>query len=186
MAMPPLVTNVPQNEHFPCGIALPRLSVSSSSACRSSSAWPAGFTFGKTRASLPSGSTMNVARSTPMYSRPMNFFWPQTPYGPTPRAPRRRAAGTAASNLSRNFWCDLTESGETPKSFASPGDQLPSCRGSRRPRWCSPACRPSDTSRARPTCRADRRAARVATTRIENVGRGCRFGLQWHVAMPRS
>src|SRR5438552_101394 len=49
---------------------------SSRNASDSSSACPAGDTFGNTRAILPSGSMMNVALSTLMYSRPMNFFGP--------------------------------------------------------------------------------------------------------------
>ena len=48
-------------------------------AASTSAAWPFGFTSRKIFLSRPSGAMTNVVRKVPMYSRPMNFFFSQTP-----------------------------------------------------------------------------------------------------------
>src|SRR5918998_4551392 len=105
------------------------------SASRSWSTCASGFTCASTRSIRPSAPTTNVLRSTPMYSRPMNFFWTHTPYASATRCPSSDSRRYGRRYFSLNFTWLFTLSGETPKTSASASatrDQL-----SRRPHACA-------------------------------------------------
>jgi len=93
--------------------------LSSSSVAITASTCPFTFTFRQTAAILPSGSMMNVLRSTPMYSFPYIFLGTQAPYASIVRrsvSERRRIERLCLSENRR--WLAV-ESGLMPKTGVS-------------------------------------------------------------------
>ena len=87
------------------------------SASISWSTCSAGFTWASTCSMCPSTPTTKVLRSMPMYSRPANLFWIQTPKASATRWPSSDRRRYGSAYFSRNFTWRFTLSAETPKSW---------------------------------------------------------------------
>ena len=66
----------------------------------------------------PLGSTRNVLRSMPTYSRPYSFFGLITPKALHSASSPSLTRSNLKPCLAQKFWCDLTESRETPSTVA--------------------------------------------------------------------
>src|SRR5262249_12609070 len=89
-----------------------------SSAASTSSACVTGFTLCMTFFTVPSASMTKVERKTPMYSRPANFFFPQTPYSSATAWSVSASSVKGSPYFSLNLTCERSLSGETPSTTA--------------------------------------------------------------------
>ena len=83
-----------------------------------SSACPAGFTLVNTLVTIPFSLMTNVVRSMPIYFLPYMDFSTHTPHASASECSVSASKSKVRENLSANFRCDFTPSGETPMTFA--------------------------------------------------------------------
>src|SRR5690606_17558 len=88
------------------------------SASNTASAWPGTLTGCHDRAMTPSGSIRYVLRTMPMTLRPYMFFSRITPKALHSASSLSLTRSNLKPCLAQKFWCDLTESRETPSTVA--------------------------------------------------------------------
>jgi len=88
------------------------------SLSRTAEAWPATFTLGKIRSTLPSEPTMTVVRTVPQTFFPYMFFSPHTPQAFWTAASGSESNGNGSWYFSLNFFCVFGSSLEIPRMTA--------------------------------------------------------------------